>query len=319
MRGSFTLVLCGLLAGLVLPSCTSRRAMTPPPSLHDHHYTSFDGDPFPYRKWLPKGGNPKMVVVAFHGISGASDDYENLGRHLQRQGQSVAVYALELRGQGWDTDVQRRGDIRSPEEWFRDAQTFTTLVKTRHPGARVVWCGESMGSLIALHAFNWSDTPPCEALVLASPIVTIPPGRLPAGKRVLFRTFSTFHPTGRVALEDLFDEQNTKLTHDTIHQEQVEQTPWHVPEFSWRLLHHLERLVRGMSGEAARVGVPVLILHGGKDIFATTADVSSFPQSFPPATPVRFHIYPDSHHLLFYDHERARVLKDTERWLLELP
>jgi alpha-beta hydrolase superfamily lysophospholipase len=319
MSGTPLPALGSFLLGVFLSSCSVPRAMSPPPpALHATHYTSFDGDPFLYKHWLPREAEPEMVVVGFHGISGASDDYGNLGRHLRERRRPIAVYAPDLRGQGYDPDKQRRGDLRTTEEWFRDAHTFSSLVRARHPGARIIWCGESMGSLIALNAFNWQESPPCEALILSSPVVSIPPERLPGGKRFLFHTMANLNPTGRVALEDLFNERQTRLTHDTVHQEQVAHNPWHVPKYSWRLLRHLEGLVRAMPEQAGRVHDPVLILHGGKDVFAPSETVRPFPAAFPPQVPVEFHYYPGSHHLLFYDHEREQVLRDTERWLMRL-
>ena len=73
-----------------------------------------------------------------------------------------------------------------------------------------------------------------------------------------------------------------------------------------------------MPDRAGEVEVPVLVLHGGRDVFAATADVRRFPDAFPAGTPVEFHYYPESHHLLFYDRDRQQVLRDTEGWLLGL-
>ena len=63
-----------------------------------------------------------------------------------------------VRGQGSDPIRERRGDIGDPQDWYRDLFAFTQLVQEQHPNAKVVWFGESMGALIAAHA--WRSLPP---------------------------------------------------------------------------------------------------------------------------------------------------------------
>ena len=65
--------------------------------------------------------------------------------------------------------------------------------------------------------------------------------------------------------------------------------------------------------------MPVLILHGGHDIFSNPGDIEGFAKRFPPAASVQRRYYPDSYHLLFYDHERDQVLADVTKWLEALP
>ena len=301
-----------------LSACATAPSVSAPshaPALAESSYTSFDGDRLPYRKWLPKG-DTRLVVIGFHGIAGASADMGNLGEHFQRHLPGAAVYAPDLRGQGLDPQVVRRGDIRDREDWILDARTFGRLVRREHPGARVVWCGESMGSLIALHTVADSSPPPCDALIMSSPVVRIG-GDIPAWRLRLLRLAAWVAPRKRISLERLSGEDTVQVTRGEVHQDQAATNPWHVPEFSLRLLSSLEALIRGASTAAPRVNMPVLVLHGGRDIFSRPADIEDFAQRFP--GPTERHYYPESYHLLFYDHERDRVLADVTRWLRDLP
>ncbi|NIP97408.1 MAG: hypothetical protein GWO24_29825, partial [Akkermansiaceae bacterium] len=131
-----TPVLLCLGAG-ALSSCATKSAVTAPgpqPTLSATTFTSYDGDHFPYQNWVPDR-EPTIVVIGFHGIAGASTDLRNLGEYLLEHLPGAAVYAPDLRGQGNDPDVSRRGDIGHPREWFNDAYTFTRLVRARHAGA----------------------------------------------------------------------------------------------------------------------------------------------------------------------------------------
>jgi hypothetical protein len=115
----------------------------------------------------------EVVVIGIHGFCGASIDYNNFGQHLLKHQPTTALYAYEIRGQGSDPIFARRGDIGDPRDWYRDLFAFTGLVRERHPDAKIVWFGESMGALIAAHAWRQAplDQAPCDGLILSSPIV----------------------------------------------------------------------------------------------------------------------------------------------------
>lgn len=317
------------LACLELSGCASRSpARTPPrcpascavtqPTLEESTFTSFDGDRFPYCKWLPRDGRPpSLVVVGFHGIAGASTDLSVLGKHLQEHYSLAAVYAPDLRGQGNDPTTSRKGDIHDRRDWFNDFHTFTRLVRRQHPGARIVWCGESMGALIALHAAATCSSKkqsPCDALILSSPITRIHDD-FPQWKRTVLRWGASLFPRWRISLETLSGENEVRVIRDVVHQEQVQTNPYHVSAFTMRLLYTLGTMIETSTEQAPRIDLPVLLLHGGHDIFSRPDDVKTFAGRFPPGARVKRHFYPESYHLLFYDHQRGRVLADITRWL----
>ena len=318
-----TLALCLLILGILgVSSCafktTSSRVATP--ELGKSAYTSFDGSRFPYRKWLPSSGQPPTtVVVGFHGIAGASSDWDALGSHLQDCQPAMAVYAPELRGQGNDPVFSRRGDIKDPQNWFNDFRSFTQLLRHRHPEARIIWCGESMSTLIALHGVAASPTahPPCDALILSSPIVRIHDD-LPQWKRTALRWGSTIFPRFKISLETLSGEDEVRVIRDVVHQEQAQTNSYHVSAFTLRLLNTLGTMIESLPAQADRINLPLLILHGGHDIFSKPDDVVSFAEQFPPTTKIMRHFYPESYHLLFYDNDRQRVLTAISQWLVSL-
>ena len=291
----------------------------PTSSLAESTFTSFDGDVLPYAKWLPPG-EPTLVVIGLHGIAGAAGDLSTLAEYLLTHFPGAALYAPEVRGQGSDPNRRRRGDIRHRSEWFDDLHTFTRLVRKRHPGAAIVWCGESMGSLIALHAAAGAspDEPVCEALILASTIARIRDD-LPRWRRVLLRWASFFLPRLKLSLERLSGEEETRVTKDSVHQEQAQSNPYHVSEFSLRLLNTLAHMIEEMPSRAAAIHVPVLLLHGGHDIFSRAEDIEAFEAAFTHSPRVDRRFYEESYHLLFYDHEWERVVADVTAWLRDLP
>ena len=334
LRVDVTFALLLLISGFVLSGCAGhsqafKAATNQKPLQADElrlasgSYASFDHSNFSFRKWLPlDGSNPSIVVVGLHGISGASQDFQNLGKHFQESMEGVAVYAPELRGQGNDPITSRRGDIQSQEYWLDDLRIFTRLVRQQHPQADIIWCGESMGALIALHGLaSFQDEQfGCKALILSSPIVGIDQ-HIPSWKKHLLRLTSRLFPRIKVSLEALAGKDEVLMTKDSIHQEQASNNPYHIPAFTLRLLNTLGVMIESSPQCAKKINQPVLILHGGHDIFSQPDAVEAFSGQFLKPDRVKRNFYPESYHLLFYGHERDRVLSDISQWIesLRLP
>ena len=194
------------------------------------------GDTFGYRKWISDKTEPDVVLIGIHGFCGASIDYANLGNHLLAHQPKTGLYAYEVRGQGSDPIVERRGDIGDPEDWYRDLFAFTQLVRERHPDAKVVWFGESMGALIAAHAWREAPDgePPCDGLILSSPIVRFRDD-IPAWTPGLVQIAATTLPLARVSLDTLAGGQDVQMTQKSLHNEQAKKNPYHMEQYTLRL------------------------------------------------------------------------------------
>jgi alpha-beta hydrolase superfamily lysophospholipase len=275
-----------------------------------------DSETFGYRKWISNTVEPDVVVIGIHGFCGSSIDYTNLGNHLLRHQPRTGLYAYEVRGQGSDPIHERRGDIGDPREWYRDLFAFTQLVRERHPEARVVWFGESMGALIAAHAWREAvdGDPPCDGLVLSSPIVRFRDD-IPAWTPGLVQIAATTLPLARVSLETLSGGQDVQMTQQSHHSEQAKKNPYHVELHTLRMIGALSRLINGMNQCAATFRSPVLVLHGGQDFFNNDSDLRGFVARIPDRTPVTYRNYPDAYHLLMYDDRRETVFRDIRKWL----
>lgn len=305
------------LTAMLLSQCATNYTL-----VADKPEESVRQETFGYRKWLRPGKQPETVVIGVHGFCGAAIDYENLGKRLLKEQPEIGVYAYEVRGQGKDPLKARRGDIDDPQLWFRDLNRFTEMVRTRHPRARVVWFGESMGALIVSTAYQQAaaagEKPPCDALVLSSPVVKIR-GDFPAWKKELVRQASQIAPTARVPLEALAGGQEVQMTHDTVHSEQAETNSWHIDKHTLRLLVTLGDMIDRMPDCARSFEVPTLVLHGGKDFFSSADDVKDFYGCIPKEAGRDLRYYPDSYHLLMYDDLKEKVIGDIETWLDGLP
>ena len=311
----------GIILPLLLASC-SAQAPGPPlkkVKLTKTHLHTFDGEKFSYTRWMPKE-KPRTVIIGVHGISGAASDYGPLAKHVLQEFSDVAVYSAETRGQGNDPVKKRRGHIRKRSDWFRDLTTFTSLIREQHPGAKIIWCGESMGSLIVLHAYADSDkkAPLCDAMILSSPITAIRKD-FPRWKIALTNLAGTLFPTARISLETLSGQSEVRVTKDTVHTEQVQNNSYHVKRHTLRLLTTLGKMMQTASKAGQHLDLPVIVLHGGKDVFSQPEDVKAFVDGLPEKAKATKKFYPESFHLLFYDHQSDKVVADIAKWIKALP
>jgi len=287
------------------------------PHLDKKEFTSYDGDVLGYKKWISPHVKTHTVLIGVHGISGHAGDYDNLGKYLIKHSPGVSLYAAETRGQGMDPKTYRRGDILHAKDWYRDLYTFTRLVRKKHPKAKFIWFGESMGSLIVLHAYN--QTPPGDkkpdGIVLSSPIVNMS-SKLPSWKYSLARVSAAVFPRLRISLESLANDDKPHLvTKDNIHKQQAAKNPWYIKRYTLRLLLKLSQLADSMPSEAKKTQCPVLVLHGDLDIFSSKEDVKKFYEAFPNKKLKTWKSYPDSYHLLMYDTHRDKIFADVSSWL----
>ena len=306
----------------LLSSCAMTTSFAPPvkgnPQLKKDHYVSYDNEKFGYRKWLPQSAahqDPAIVIIGVHGISGHAGDYDNLADYLLKHRQDVALYAAETRGQGLDPQERRRGDIRRVEQWYQDLTVFTELIRQAHPKSKIVWFGESMGSLIVMHGYQkTSSEQRPHAMAISSPIIEVE-SELPAWKLLAAKCAAMIFPKARISLESLSDGRRPIVTKDDNHEQRAAKNPWYIRRYTLRLLVGLGDLAQSMDQMASAVSCPVLVLHGGKDFFTQEDKVDDFCNSFDQSIDKTHHYYSGSYHLLMYDHQRAEIFRDISSWL----
>lgn len=300
------------LFALAMASCASTHPVAPA-TLGAATWTSFDGKEMPWHSWqVPPGTKPKAVIITIHGLSGASSDFHLLGETLPAHG--YCVYGYELRGQGYDPDLSKRGDITSARQWTKDLQAFHQAVSARHPGVPVIWYGESLGTLIAMHAVAEGHATP-DALILATPIAGLKM-KISAGERGLLLAGSRLLPGFRLSLGSLagMDEDKIRVTTTTTHGGQMAKTPYHVSTFSLRLLREIDGLIQGNPKAARSLRLPLLMLGSPHDVVSSPDQVQTLFAQIGSQDKL-LHWYSKSYHLLLHDVQRDQVVADLLRWL----
>jgi len=280
-------------------------------------WISSDRAEFPFRFWTPAKGQPKAVLIGVHGLNGSSSDFDIFGNSLIDDG--IAVYAYEMRGQGNDPVKERIGDIEHPRAWLTDLATFSSLVQSAHPDAKIFIYGESLGSLITTFAVQNKQliTFEISGVILASPIVSFD-DKLPFLKRLILQLAAVFAPGYRIDFVGLSpdDPREMMVTSSASVAESGEMTPWLVKKFSLRFFSTVGRMIEQMMHRAERFEIPVLVLSGGKDVVMSAKQITEFTGRLPEKFR-KHHAYPEGHHLLLYDDVNTEVVKDCRKWILD--
>ena len=286
-------------------------------------YSSFDNDSFDYLKW-GDSHFPKTVIIAVHGINGAAQDYDNLASHLIENidtEKGITLYAPETRGQGNDRNVRRRGDIYRKEEWFKDLNTFTRMIRSEHPKAEIIWCGESMGSLIVTHSYVNFDSKTTaskpDRMILLAPVVSLRP-HLPIWKHKLANTLAYLLPRFKVSLNLFSGQQAVKVTQSgDSHDEQAATNSYFIEKFTLRLLATLGNLISDMNSIATNINIPIMVVNGAHDYFTPPDITEEFYAHIPHSESNQHAYFLDSYHLLMYDAHHKEIFNEISQWITE--
>lgn len=301
-----------LLAGAVaaLAGCAAmppRHLGAPPSRVTDGVFTMPDGAVLPYRVWLPSGP-ADTVALALHGINDSRDAFELSGPVLA--GAGVGVYAPDQRGFGAATG---RGRWPGAAALCDDAAAMARLLASRHPNARVVAIGESMGGAVLMRLAVAGGAPDIAGYVLAAPAVwgraemdlplramlwlashTAPGWVLANGGPVRVRATDNFPALLRLSCDPL-----------TLHDTRVD------------TVRGMVDLMDDALRAAAAFTAPSLFLYGGRDELVPKHAMRAAWLRLPAAASARLALFPGDYHLLLRDLGRARVLRDVLAWLAD--
>ena len=294
-------------AALPLSGCVGADAPTGQPaqprSLADGAFVMPDGARLPYRSWLPDGP-PEAVILALHGFNDSRDAWEIPAVDLCAAG--FAVYAPDQRGFG---AAPGRGLWAGTAALVADAAAMAGLVRRRHPTARLVLLGESMGGAVLMCLATSNAAPVGASYVLVAPAVwgratmnvflrsglwlasTILPGLVVSGAPV--RVMAS---DNRAAL--------IRLSRDPL--------TLHATRFD--TLRGLVDLMDAALLAARQFEAPGLFLYGGRDELVPKGAMATMWRALPPGE-IREAYYARDYHLMLRDMGRAVPLADTIAWV----
>ena len=137
--------------------------------------------------WEWPVASPKAVVQLVHGIGEHSRRYDHVAKKLNSLG--YAVYADDHRGHGQtgkgmvEAGVTKKQGLLGPggmDAVLAEVRQLTELIKSEHPGVKLVMLGHSWGSMLAQRLFDKYSSD-LSAFVLSGSSLRIP-GIINGGK-----------------------------------------------------------------------------------------------------------------------------------------
>ncbi len=254
---------------------------------------------------------PRAVVIGVHGLSGAAEQFSPLGHALPR----VSLYAVELRGQGNDSNPARRGAILDVPSQLRALDLFIEVVRRKVPGVPIFLLGESMGALlVAAHAAERPDSP-VAGVIHSVPVVALKT-EVPRLVRDGVRWIGRVAPQLRCPPSIFVNGRrfSPPLTRDRAYQDSLRERPHHLRVFTFRFLSELGDLIAASPDTGGRHRKPCLTLAAGKDCFVRAEQIQSWHDTLAAADKTLF-VYPDAYHLLWHNWECDRVIADLRAWI----
>jgi alpha-beta hydrolase superfamily lysophospholipase len=296
----------------------------------DFTFEGGDGTSIEATSWLPEDA-PAMVVQIAHGASEHLERYGDFAARLVEDG--YGVYAIDHRGHGRSADRHGSFGIARPGGWnaiIDDSHRLSEIIRSRHPGVRIVLFGHSMGSFIAqAYIQRWGHE--LAGLILSGSShglegadVVIPLLEAAAADQadvpseIFAAMFAGFNaPFDREAATGF-----EWLSRDPAEVQKYVDDPWcGAPLSNGFVLDMLRGMMATWDPEAeASVprGLPTLIISGSQDPVGGFGEgVGALAARFEElgVHPVTFHLYPDARHELLNETIRDRVYDDIRAWL----
>lgn len=273
----------------------------------DRHFTTHDGVELFYRRWPATGATRKGAVLLFH------RGHEHGGRmaHLvdELDLPDHDFYAWDARGHGLSPG--ERGHSPSFATSVRDVETFVDHVETTHGVARadMAVVAQSVGAVIAS---TWAHdyAPQIRALVLASPAFSVKlwvPFARP-GLKLMRRLKGNFVVNSYVKARF--------LTHDPARRASFEADPLITRAISVDILLELYEAAERVVADAHAITIPTQLLISGSDFVVRPGPQHEFFVRLGSRTKER-HVYPGLFHDTLGEQNRAPVVADMRRFLVE--
>jgi alpha-beta hydrolase superfamily lysophospholipase len=255
-----------------------------------------------YQYWIPESV-PKGVFLVVHGAGEHSDRYRPLAGHFTRHGYAVA--ALDHPGHG--KSEGRYGHVDRFEDFVSTLDIFQRRVMADFPGLPLILLGHSMGGLIS-SLYLLRNQQAFIACVLSGPAIKtdIEPGYL---QLLLIRCLSTLAPrVGVLRLDAAGVSRDPEVVAAYVSDPLVNHN-----KMTARMVAELFTGMQQAQAQAARISLPLLLLHGGADLM-TSPDGSRFLYEHAGSADKALEIFPGLFHEIFNEPEHEAIFAKVLQW-----
>ena len=292
----------GRIAGMFLaPETDARRDWTPPPYVVPAAFTEREATvasgiaKLPATISMPKGKGPFPGIVLVHGSGphdrdetvGGARVFQDLAQGLASRG--VAVLRYEKRTKTYQKELAGTRDITLRDEVVDDALAALKLLRTT-PGvdpARVSLLGHSLGGILAPRIAS-EDGKTASLVLLATP--SRPMSEV-VHDQVAFLTGSGAGPAQQAAAASL------RAQAQALADLYAGRPPGDAMIFGAAPAYWLELKAQTPTSTAAKLGIPILVLQGGRDYQVSAKDFAGWKAALEGTPRATLKTYPALNHL----------------------
>ncbi|MEZ5570615.1 MAG: alpha/beta hydrolase [Halioglobus sp.] len=255
-----------------------------------------------FQCWEPES-NPQAILLVVHGAGEHSARYRSFAQFFT--GYNYAVAALDHQGHGNSDGIP--GYVNAFEEYVFDLGHFHKLLKERYPNRPIFLVGHSMGGLIGSIYLAQQERNVVGAILSGPAIKTdLKPGTV---QMLLLRLLAALLP--RFGMLQL-DANGVSRDPEVVRKYVEDPLVFH-GKMSVRMVRELFVGMEQIEAAAARITLPMLILHGGADVM-TSPEGSRFLHQHISSSDKTLKIYPGMYHEIFNEPERTEVLTEVLNW-----
>ncbi|WP_254054383.1 alpha/beta hydrolase [Sphingorhabdus sp. EL138] len=255
------------------------------------------------QSWTPETAT-KAVIILVHGYDEHSGRYGYFADHCTKHG--FAVQTLDHWGHGRSDGAN--GFVPDFSVYHDGLDSLIKQLPAEQKGLPLILVGHSLGGLIGA-TYLLKNPSRFTAAVLSGPAIkaTEEPSAVMKG---LSKLLSKLAPTmGVLALDANGVSRDPKVVADYLADPLVSGT-----KISARLAAEMMANMELVQSHAAKITLPILLLHGGKDSL-TAPEGSMFLNENIGSGEKMLKIYPELFHEIFNEPEKDAVLTDMTDWM----
>jgi acylglycerol lipase len=300
MRGA-----SAVLAMLLLGACAATPPAPPVPP-GQPLFVAADGARLPMRVY-PAAGRPRAVVVAVHGFNDYSGFFDETAAYFARAG--ISTLAYDQRGFG---AAPGRGRWPGGAALVEDFLAFAREARKQHPGLPLYVLGKSMGGAVAAVALAREPGLAVDGVVLVTPAIWSR-DTMPWYQRLGIWLGSNLAPGATLSSADY----DIPPTDNAEAREAFARDPLTIKGTRFDAMDGLIDLMGEAMRAVPQIRQRTLLVYGLQDVMIPRAPMIALFERWPaaPAPNFRFALYPEGHHLLLRDLQRAVVWRDVVSWI----
>jgi len=269
---------------------------------HDGRITATRGFSLFYQVWEPDSSCRGLLLLV-HGAGEHSGRYGKLAEWFCARG--FAVAAVDHCGHG--RSPGRPGHVDDFYAYVDDLAVFHQHVAATYPGLPMFLVGHSLGGLIAAH-FLLREQAVFDGAILSGALVTVEPAP-GLVQRSLVRLLARTLP--RLGVLQI-DAHAVSRDPAVVAAYSADPLVFH-GRMSAGQLSEMFAAMSALQAAAARITLPLLLLHGERDELAAPRGSRLLKDSVG-SVDSTLRIYPELKHEIFNEPEREQVLEDVRIW-----